>query len=111
MADYLMMYPFPKKYYLKYEKDKSTEEKYQTYREKNDIFIGCLWIISSGRKVILNVSGLFTSITKLWIESPKKVRIGIKKLSKRTVKISIKRKRKILCLINTANSPTNSAAI
>lgn len=26
--------PFPKKYYLKYEKDKSLEEKYQTYREK-----------------------------------------------------------------------------
>lgn len=34
MADYLMMYPFPKKYYLKYEKDKSIEVKYQTYREK-----------------------------------------------------------------------------
>ena len=34
MADYLMMYPFPKKNYLKYEKDKSLEEKYQTYREK-----------------------------------------------------------------------------
>ena len=34
MADYLMMYPFPKKYYLEYEKDKSLEEKYQKYREK-----------------------------------------------------------------------------
>lgn len=34
MADYLTMYPFPKTYYSKFEKDKSLEEKYRKYREK-----------------------------------------------------------------------------
>ena len=34
MADYLMMYPFPKKYYLKYEKDKSLEEKIPNIQRK-----------------------------------------------------------------------------
>ncbi len=34
MADYLLMYPFPKTYYEKHEKYKPDEEKYYTYREK-----------------------------------------------------------------------------
>ena len=34
MAEYLLMYPFPKTYYEKYEKDKPNEEKYYAYREK-----------------------------------------------------------------------------
>lgn len=34
MADYLLMYPFPKIYYERHEKEKPNEEKYYNYREK-----------------------------------------------------------------------------
>lgn len=34
MADYLLMYPFPKTYYEQFDKEKSIEEKYYAYREK-----------------------------------------------------------------------------
>ena len=34
MADYLLMYPFPKIYYEQYDKEKTIEEKYYAYREK-----------------------------------------------------------------------------
>ena len=34
MADYLLMYPFPKTYYEQFDKEKSIEEKYYAYRGK-----------------------------------------------------------------------------
>ena len=45
MADYLLMYPFPKAYYEKFEKDKPNEEKYQAYREKMISKCGAVFFI------------------------------------------------------------------
>lgn len=53
MADYLLMYPFPKTYYEKYEKDKPNEEKYYAYREKMISKCGAVFFIF-GNKIDAN---------------------------------------------------------
>ena len=62
MADYLIMYPFPKKYYSTHEKDKSIEEKYLTYRRKMIDKCGIVFFIFGNREDdngnIVNASGV-----------------------------------------------------
>lgn len=45
MADYLLMYPFPKTYYERHEKEKPNEEKYYNYREKMISQCGAVFFI------------------------------------------------------------------
>lgn len=49
MADYLTMYPFPKTYYSKFEKDKNQEELYRIYREKMIDKCGIVFFVFGNR--------------------------------------------------------------
>ena len=61
MADYLLMYPFPKTYYERYEKDKPNEEKYYNYREKMISQCGAVFFLF-GNKIdengLINAAGV-----------------------------------------------------
>lgn len=61
MADYLMMYPFPKSYYEKFDKDKPNEEKYHIYREKMISKCGAVFFLFGNKmdeKGLTNASGV-----------------------------------------------------
>ena len=49
MADYLLMYPFPKSYYEKFEKEKSMEERYYAYRQKMISKCGVVFFLFGNR--------------------------------------------------------------
>lgn len=49
MADYLMMYPFPKKYYLTHEKDRTLEEQYEKHRENMIDKCGIVFFVFGNR--------------------------------------------------------------
>ena len=49
MADYLLMYPFPKSYYEKFEKEKSIEERYYAYRQKMISKCGVVFFLFGNR--------------------------------------------------------------
>ena len=50
MADYLLMYPFPKSYYTQFDQDKSNEEKYAAYREKMISKCGAVFFLFGNKK-------------------------------------------------------------
>ena len=62
MADYLLMYPFPKIYYEQFEKEKTIEEKYYAYREKMIAKCGTAFFIFGNKKDkdenIINADGV-----------------------------------------------------
>lgn len=62
MADYLLMYPFPKTYYEKFEKDKPNEERYYEYREKMISKCGAVFFVFGNKydenKCLVNANGV-----------------------------------------------------
>lgn len=63
MAEYLLMYPFPKTYYEKYERDKLNEEKYYDYREKMISKCGAVFFLF-GNKIDENGLSNATGVRK-----------------------------------------------